>query len=276
MSEMYEKLQRCMETIRSKTDFKPEIALVLGSGLGEYAKNMDIKEEILYSDIEGFPQSTVVGHEGKFLFGYVEGVPMVIMKGRVHYYEGYSMSDVVLPIRIMGMLGAKTILLTNAAGGINLDFKPGNLMLLTDHISAFVPSPLIGSNLDELGQRFPDMSKVYDPKLSEIVRTVAREQQVSLREGVYLQFSGPNYETPAEIRMFRSVGADAVGMSTVCEAIAARHMGLSICGISCITNMASGILDQPLDHKEVQEVANQVKDTFEHLVTGIIKKIVEA
>lgn len=273
MNAIYEKLQKCTEIIRGKTDFRPEVALILGSGLGEYAKKMDVKAEVLYSDIEGFPISTVVGHEGKFLFGYVEGVPMVIMKGRVHYYEGYPMSDVVLPIRIMGMLGAKTIILTNAAGGVNMEFKPGDLMLITDHISACVPSPLIGPNLDELGARFPDMSKVYDPKMCETIRQVARKQDVKLKEGVYHQFSGPNYETPAEIRMSRSMGADAVGMSTVCEAMAARHMGLTVCGISCITNMASGILDQPLDHTEVQEVANRVKEKFENLVTGLITSI---
>lgn len=273
MGQVYEKLMRCTEFVKKKVDFKPEVALVLGSGLGDYAKNMEIKAELPYAEIEGFPVSTVAGHDGRFLFGYVKGVPTVLMKGRVHFYEGYEMSDVVLPIRIMGLLGAKKIILTNAAGGVNLDFTPGDLMMITDHISAFVKSSLIGENLDELGVRFPDMSRVYDRELCELIREVSKEQGTGIKEGVYTQFSGPNYETPAEIRMFRTLGTDAVGMSTVCEAIAARHMGLRVCGISCITNMAAGILDQPLDHKEVQEVATKVKDKFETLVTEMIVKM---
>lgn len=271
MSERYEKLKRCTDIIREKTDFVPEAALILGSGLGEYAKNMDVRAEVPYSEIEGFPVSTVAGHEGKFLFGYVEGVPMVLMKGRVHYYEGYDMADVVLPIRIMGMLGAKKVILTNAAGGVNLEFKPGDLMMIMDHISVLVPSPLRGGNVDELGDRFPDMSRVYNRELQDVIRKAAENLGIELREGIYAQCSGPNYETPAEIRMLRAMGADAVGMSTVCEAMAANHMGMKVCGISCITNMAAGILDQPLNHKEVQDVANQVKDTFEKLVTEIIR-----
>lgn len=271
MSKMYEKLKKCTDIIREKTDFVPEAALILGSGLGEYAKHMDVRAEIPYAEIEGFPVSTVAGHDGKFLFGYVENVPMVVMKGRVHYYEGYDMADVVMPIRIMGMLGARKVILTNAAGGINLDFEPGDLMMITDHISTWVPSPLRGENVDELGTRFPDMSRVYDRELQSVIRTAAQTLGIRLREGIYLQCSGPNYETPAEIRAFRGMGADAVGMSTVCEAMAANHMGMRVCGISCITNMAAGILDQPLNHTEVQEVANRVKDTFEKLVTEIIR-----
>lgn len=273
MNPVYEKLIRCAEAVKERVNFKPEIALVLGSGLGEYAKNMDIKAEVPYSEIEGFPISTVAGHDGSFLFGYVKKVPVVLMKGRVHFYEGYEMSDVVLPIRIMGLLGAKKLILTNAAGGVNQTFTPGDLMMITDHISAFVKSPLIGANLDELGVRFPDMSKVYDRELCDIIREISKEQGTNIKEGVYTQFSGPNYETPAEIKMFRTLGSDAVGMSTVCEAIAARHMGLRICGISCITNMAAGILDTPLDHKEVQEVATKVKDKFENLITEMIVRM---
>lgn len=271
MSKMYEKLKKCTDIIREKTDFVPEAALILGSGLGEYAKNMDVRAEVPYAEIEGFPVSTVAGHDGRFLFGYVEGVPMVVMKGRVHYYEGYDMADVVMPIRIMGMLGAKKVILTNAAGGINMEFKPGDLMMITDHISTWVPSPLRGENVEELGTRFPDMSRVYDRELQDVIRGAAKRLGISIREGIYVQCSGPNYETPAEIRAFRGMGADAVGMSTVCEAIAANHMGMKVCGISCITNMAAGILDQPLNHTEVQEVANQVKGTFEKLVTEIIR-----
>lgn len=275
MNKAYEKLVRCEKIIREKTDFEPEVALVLGSGLGGYASNMDVRCEVPYSEIEGFPVSTVPGHDGRFLFGYVKGVPVVAMKGRIHYYEGYDMTDIVLPIRLMGMLGAKTLVLTNAAGGINMDFTPGDLMIIRDHISAFVPSPLRGENLDELGPRFPDMSKIYDRGLMEYLRASAAENGFEMKEGVYLQFQGPNFETPTEIKMFRGLGADAVGMSTVCEAIAARHMGLRIAAVSCITNMAAGILDQPLSHEEVQETADKVADKFEKLITGLIARIGE-
>ena len=275
MNKAYEKLVRCENIIREKTDFEPEVALVLGSGLGGYASNMDVRCEVPYSEIEGFPVSTVPGHDGRFLFGYVKGVPVVAMKGRIHYYEGYDMTDIVLPIRLMGMLGAKTLVLTNAAGGINMDFTPGDLMIIRDHISAFVPSPLRGENLDELGPRFPDMSKIYDRGLMEYLRASAAENGFEMKEGVYLQFQGPNFETPTEIKMFRGLGADAVGMSTVCEAIAARHMGLRIAAVSCITNMAAGILDQPLSHEEVQETADKVADKFEKLITGLIARIGE-
>lgn len=275
MNKAYEKLVRCEKIIREKTDFEPEVALVLGSGLGGYASNMDVRCEVPYSEIEGFPVSTVPGHDGRFLFGYVKGVPVVAMKGRIHYYEGYDMTDIVLPIRLMGMLGAKTLVLTNAAGGINMDFTPGDLMIIKDHISAFVPSPLRGENLDELGPRFPDMSKIYDRGLMEYLRASAAENGFEMKEGVYLQFQGPNFETPTEIKMFRGLGADAVGMSTVCEAIAARHMGLRIAAVSCITNMAAGILDQPLSHEEVQETADKVAGKFEKLITGLIARIGE-
>ena len=273
MSKMYEKLQKCVSIIREKTDFVPEVALILGSGLGEYARNMDVKAEVPYSEIEGFPVSTVAGHDGRFLFGYVEKVPMVIMKGRVHYYEGYDMTDVVMPIRIMGMLGAKKVILTNAAGGVNQDFQPGDLMMITDHISTFVPSPLRGENLDELGTRFPDMSEVYKKDLQEIIRNTAKNCGIPLKEGVYVQTTGPNYETPEEIRMYRSLGADAVGMSTACEAMAANHMGMRVCGISCISNLAAGISENPLTHAEIQETADRVAPLFQQLITASIVNI---
>ena len=272
---MYQKLLKCRDIIRSKTTFEPKVAIVLGSGLGNYAEKMEVVTEVPYSEIEGFPVSTVVGHDGRFLFGYIAGVSVVMMKGRVHYYEGYEMQDVVLPIRLMGMLGAKNLILTNAAGGVNMSFEPGDLMMIQDHISLFVPSPLKGANLDELGTRFPDMSNVYCKELQLIIEEVAKNQGIVIRKGVYAQCSGPNYETPAEIRMLRGLGVDAVGMSTVCEAMAANHMGMKVCGISCITNMAAGILDQPLDHQEVQEVAKQVETKFEKLVTEIIGKMLQ-
>ena len=272
---IYEKLITCTNAVKSRISFKPEVALILGSGLGDYAKEMNVVEVLEYSEIEGFPVSTVTGHQGRFLFGYVQGVPIVAMQGRVHYYEGYEMSDVVLPTRLMGLLGAKTIILTNAAGGVNYNFCPGDLMMITDHITTAVPSPLIGQNLEELGPRFPDMSEVYKKELREIIKKAARNMQVSIQQGVYMQFTGPNYETPAEIRMCRAMGGDAAGMSTACEAMAANHMGMDVCGISCITNMASGMSAQPLDHKEVQETADRAAADFKKLVTETIRLIGE-
>lgn len=267
---MYKKLQSCLESIRKVTDFKPEIGLILGSGLGDYAETIKTEAVVEYKDIEGFPVSTVKGHKGRFVFGYVGEIPVVIMQGRVHYYEGYKMSDVVLPVRLMGMMGAKKIVLTNAAGGINPEFSAGDFMIITDHITTGVPSPLIGPNIEELGTRFPDMSEVYSRRMCDIIRKAASECGISPREGVYVQFTGPNYETPAEIRMASRWGGDAVGMSTACEAMAAKHMGLEVCGISCITNMAAGISKQPLNHKEVQEIADRVSGQFKKLVTQVI------
>lgn len=275
MNQVYEKLLNCSNAVKSKIKFQPEVALILGSGLGDYAKEMQVEETIEYSEIEGFPVSTVAGHQGRFLFGYVKGVPVVAMQGRVHFYEGYPMSDVVLPVRLMGLLGAKTVILTNAAGGVNFNFQPGDLMMITDQITTAVPSPLIGANLDELGPRFPDMSEVYDKGLRQIIKQAARNVKVSIQSGVYMQFTGPSYETPAEVRMCRILGADAAGMSTACEAMAARHMGLKVCGISCITNMAAGMSNQPLDHKEVQETADRVAKEFKALVTETIRLIGE-
>lgn len=266
MSQAYALLEKWVRAVREVTNFTPEIGIVLGSGLGDFARLVDRKAEVSYASLPGFPVSTVAGHAGKLIFGYVRAVPVVVMQGRVHYYEGYSMNEVVAPIRLMGLLGAKKLLLTNAAGGVNTSFTPGDLMLITDHISAFVPSPLRGENPQELGPRFPDMSRVYDEEMGRAVLEAGEKLGESLQQGVYLQWQGPNYETPAEIRMFRTLGADAVGMSTVCEAIAARHMGLRVCAVSCITNMACGILPQPLSHEEVQQTADRVKDKFQALV----------
>lgn len=273
MMSAYEKLLKYVRIMQEKTTIQPKLALVLGSGLGGYAKKMDVREVISYTELEGFPVSTVTGHRGCFLFGYLAGVPVVAMQGRVHYYEGYSMEDVVLPIRLMGMLGAKVLFLTNAAGGIRPDFRPGDLMMLTDHIAVTVPNPLIGPNLEALGTRFPDMSEIYNGRLQNLLREAAKNTHISLQQGVYVQLSGPSYETPAEIRMLRSWGADAVGMSTACEAIAAHHMGMQVCAVSCITNMAAGLSANKLNHEEVQENADQTAEAFERFVTEAIRLI---
>lgn len=273
MNKVYEKLVTCVENVKKKIDFRPEVALILGSGLGDYADEIQVEQTIDYTEIEGFPTSTVAGHKGRFVFGYVKKVPVVIMQGRIHYYEGYPMSDVVLPTRLMGMLGAKKLILTNAAGGVNFDYRPGDFMLITDHITTGVPSPLIGPNLDELGTRFPDMSEAYSVRMRNIVKKAAADMGIRLQEGVYVQLTGPNYETPAEIRMCRGWGGDAVGMSTACEAMAARHMGMEVCGISCITNLAAGMSAEKLDHKEVQETADRVAVQFKNLITEVIGKI---
>ena len=273
MNRVYEKLMRCYESFKKKVNFTPEIALILGSGLGDYAEDIKVEAELDYHELDGFPVSTVPGHQGKYIFGYVGEVPVVCMKGRVHYYEGYDISDVVLPVRLMKLMGAKVLFLTNAAGGINSSFKAGDFMLIKDHISSLIPSPLIGANIDELGVRFPDMSNVYDTKLQKVIRRTAALNDIDIQEGVYIQLTGPNYETPAEVRMCRALGADAVGMSTACEAVAANHMGMMICGISCISNMASGISPNPLSHVEVQEVADRVAPLFKKLVTESIKNI---
>jgi purine-nucleoside phosphorylase len=226
-----------------------------------------------YHDIEAFPCSPVKGHKGRLIFGYVQGVPVVCMQGRVHYYEGYPITDVVLPTRLMKLLGAKVLFLTNAAGGLNFDFQAGDFMMITDHIMNFVPSPLIGPNIDELGTRFPDMSDVYKKELQEIIRNTAKELGIKLQEGVYIQLTGPNYETPTEVKMCRILGADAAGMSTAAEAVAANHMGMKVCGISCITNLGCGMLDQPLSHAEVQETADRVAVGFKKLITQSILNI---
>ncbi|MBQ1487202.1 MAG: purine-nucleoside phosphorylase [Lachnospiraceae bacterium] len=270
MNAQYEKLQKCLADVRAKTDFVPKIGLVLGSGLGNFADNIEVISTVSYEEIEGFPVSTVSGHEGKYIFGMLGGVPIVCMKGRVHYYEGYSVSDAVLPIRLMGLMGAEILFLTNASGGINSAFQAGDFMLITDHISSFAPNPLIGPNIEELGTRFPDMSHVYNPELNAVIEKAAEKCGIDLKKGVYVQTTGPSFESPAEIKMFKTLGADAVGMSTVIEAIAANHMGLKVCGISCICNLAAGISPRPLTHEEVKEAGLKAAPLFAKLITESI------
>ena len=273
MNPVYEKLQGCLKSVREKTDFVPKVAIVLGSGLGDYANDIEVVKEVDYHDIEGFPVSTVPGHAGKFIFGYVKDVPVVCMKGRVHYYEGYPISDVVLPTRLMKLMGADTLFLTNASGGINPSFSAGDFMMLTDHISLWAPNPLIGANIDELGTRFPDMTHVYDVELQEIIRDVAAKEGIALKEGIYAQLTGPSFESPAEIQLLHKLDVDAVGMSTVVEAIAANHMGMKIGGISCVCNLAAGMTDNPLTHEEVQQAAADAAPKFKKLVTEVVSRL---
>ncbi len=270
---VYEKVELCYQQIRTKVEFLPKVAIVLGSGLGALAEVIQVVDTVDYADINGFPVSTVDGHKGRFVFGYIEETPVVIMQGRVHFYEGYDISDVVLPIRVMRKLGADILFLTNSAGGLNTMYRPGDFMMITDHISSFMPSPLIGENVEEWGARFPSMENIYDVSLCEFIRQAARESNVLLREGVYVQMKGPQYETSAEVRMCQTLGGDAVGMSTAIEAVAGRHMGMRVCGLSCISNMACGISKTPLNHMEVTEVGEKMAPLFRLLVYRAISKM---
>jgi purine-nucleoside phosphorylase len=272
MTDYYKKLETAMAFIKQKTDVKPEIAVVLGSGLGNFVNQVDVKTSILYSEIEGFPVSTAPGHKGQFIFGEVGGKKVVLMQGRVHYYEGYDVRDVVMPIRLMRMMGAEKIILTNAAGAVNVAYNPGEFMLISDQI-CLAPSPLIGANINELGERFTSMANIFDSDLRKIVRQTAADAGIGLREGVYIQTTGPQYETAAEIRMYRNWGADAVGMSTAVEAIAAVHCGLRVTGISCITNMACGVTAKPPSEQEVLEEAAKAEPRFQKLISTVIQNI---
>ena len=273
MNNQYESLKKSFESFKNKIPYKPDLCIVLGSGLGIFLDDKKIDMEIKYNDIVDMPVSTVDGHNGSFVFLKSFGKKIVCMNGRVHFYEGYDMYDVVRPIRLIHMMGVNNIILTNAAGGVNKKFSAGDLMLIRDHISQFVKSPLIGKNIDELGDRFPDMSNVYSKDMINIAKSVAKLNKIKLREGVYLQFTGPNYETPTEVKFARKIGADAVGMSTVVEAMVARHMNMNILGISLITNMAAGIKKTKLSHDEVKKTAKESSDKFVSLINGIIKNI---
>jgi purine-nucleoside phosphorylase len=249
------------------------LGLILGSGLGSYADRLHNQTVIPFSSLPYFPTTTALGHSGNLILGYVDGVPVAALQGRTHLYEGYSAAEVTFPTRVLGALGIRQLIITNAAGGINTAFNPGDLMLITDHINLTGVNPLTGLNMEQFGPRFPDMSEAYDRAMQRVARDVARQKGMVLREGIYVGFPGPSYETPAEIRMCRTFGADAVGMSTIPEVIVANHMGIRVLGISCITNMAAGILPQKLTHEEVMDTAGKVFDTFASLLQGIIPNL---
>jgi purine-nucleoside phosphorylase len=267
---VYQKLIETVDTIRAFCRKQPVLGFVLGSGLGAYPDTWTDRVSIPFSEIPHFPSTKIIGHPGNLVIGNAEGIPAIALQGRAHLYEGYSISDATFPIRALGCLGIRRLILTNAAGGVNKAFNPGDFMLIADHINFTGTNPLIGENIDELGPRFPDMSEAYDAGMRKIALEVARRKNIPLHEGVYMCFCGPSYETPAEIRMCRALGADAVGMSTVPEAIVARHMGIRTLGISCITNMAAGILPQQLIHQEVLDVAGKAQDKLVTLLKEII------
>ena len=270
---MYDTVKQSADFIKNKLDATPEIGLILGSGLGVLADEIENPIVIPYSDIPNFPVSTVHGHAGQLVIGTLEGKTVVAMQGRFHFYEGYSMDKVTFPVRVMKLLGVEKLIVTNAAGGVNESFKPGDLMLISDHINFMGTNPLIGPNDDRFGTRFPDMSNPYDKEFMALARKIAGELNIKIQEGVYVGNTGPTYETPAEVRMARVLGGDAVGMSTVPEVIVANHSGMRVLGISCITNMAAGILDQPLDHDEVIETTEKVKHDFLRYVKEITKNM---
>jgi purine-nucleoside phosphorylase len=270
---IYERAEHATRIIRARTTVEPRIAIVLGSGLGGFADDFEDAVGIPYEDIPGFVRSTAQGHAGRLVIGKIDGIPVLAMQGRVHYYEGYSLEEVTFPVRTFGLLGIKTLVLTNAAGGINVELTQGALMVLSDHVNLMGVNPLRGSNDERFGPRFPDMSAVYAAELQELVVDEAKAIGVEVRRGIYGALSGPSYETPAEIHLLRNLGADAVGMSTVPEAIVARHMGLEVVGISCITNMAAGISDEPINHEEVMATGNRVRETFTELLRRVIVAI---
>ena len=271
-----EKLIQCFKNIKDHIPYPPKIALVLGSGLGDLANELEVDATIPYASIRNFPLSTAPGHRGAFVFAKIGEIPIVIMQGRIHYYEGYPMTDVVLPIRIMKMMGAEILFLTNAAGGANKNFSAGNFMLITDHIACLVPSPLIGKNFETLGVRFPDMTQVYDRDLRIHIKAAADALHIPLKEGVYCQFTGPAYETPQEVRLAGMLGADAVGMSTAVEAVAARHAGMRVCGVSFISNLAAGMSSSLLSEREVLDAGEKAAPLFKQLVLNSICRMGKA
>jgi len=275
-TDLYSRAEAATRVIRSRTTAQAGVALVLGSGLGGFADEFENPAHIPYQEIPGFVASTAQGHAGKLVIGNVEGLPVIAMQGRVHYYEGYTLEEVTFPIRVFKLLGIKNLILTNAAGGIDVQLSQGALMVISDHLNLMGVNPLRGANDDSFGPRFPDMTEVYSRTLQELVVDEAKELGVTVRRGIYAALAGPSYETPAEIHMLRSFEADAVGMSTVPEAIVARQMGINILGISCITNMAAGISEQPINHEEVMETGELVRATFTQLLRRVITRIPES
>ena len=270
---MYEKLSVAAQYVQGVRKFTPKVAMVLGSGLGPFVDRVQGATSISYEDIPYFNETTVEGHSGRLILGHVNDVPLAILQGRLHAYEGYEMDEIVFPVRMLATLGAEILILTNAAGGINQDFTPGDLVLINDHINLMGRNPLVGPNINKLGPRFPDMTQAYHPELRELFHQVARQHDIPLRNGVYCSLLGPTYETPAEIKMLATVGGDMVGMSTVPEAIAANHLGLKVAGVSCITNMAAGISNSKLDHDDIKGEALKVMEEFSNLLSFAIEKI---
>ncbi len=273
MNQTYLKCKEAADYLKTKMDAENAIGLILGSGLGELGNEIQYPVVVDYADIPNFPKTTVPGHAGKLILGTLSGAKVLCMQGRFHFYEGHDMKTVAMPVRVMKLLGVKALILTNAAGGCNETFKPGTLMFIDDFINFMGDNPLYGENLEELGPRFPDMTKALDKEYTELGIKTARELGIDIRRGVYMGFRGPNYETPAEIRFARTIGADAVGMSTVPEILAGRHCGLRMIAISCITNMAAGMTGEELSHKEVQETADRVKDQFKGLIRAIVSRM---
>lgn len=273
MTDIYDKTQSATDFIRSKSPLVPRLGVVLGSGLGNFASQVQNPTTIPYADIPGFSQSTVEGHSGKLVLGTIAGVPVAVMQGRLHAYEGYALAEVTFPTRVLGLLGCRSLIVTNAAGGINTSYTPGSLVAISDHINLTGMNAALGPNEAKFGPRFFDMTTAYSPALRTLAQAEAARQNIALSEGVYLAVLGPSYETPAEIRAFRILGADLVGMSTVHEVIVARHMGIEVLGLSVVTNMAAGVLDQAINHEEVMETGRQVERQFTNLLTALISQI---
>ena len=273
MDDQFTRAEAAAKSVLQRTPLRPQIGLVLGSGLGGFADSLADATRVSYADIPAFPRSTAIGHAGQMVVGKAGAVPVAVMQGRVHLYEGYSAQEVAFPMRVFGRMGIRAVVLTNAAGGINVNYQQGALVLISDHINLQGTNPLTGANDDRLGVRFPDMTHAYDKSYRELAREEASKLGMTLHEGIYAALLGPSYETPAEIRYLRTIGADLVGMSTALEVISARHMGIKVLAISCVTNMAAGILDQPLSHQEVMETGERVKTSFEALLRGVLPRI---
>lgn len=270
-----ERLQSCKKQIEAVTDFKPDVVLVLGTGLGDFADTLDVKAKISYKDINGWPNSTAPKHAGNLIFAEYNGLKLAVMQGRVHYYEGYSMQEVVLPLRVLHLLGADTVILTNAVGSMNPEFKVGDFVCVNDQIASFVPSPLVGENDEALGERFVGMTDAFDQDMQDTVLKLGQDKNIPVHSGVFLQVTGPQFETPAEIRMYRSLGADTIGMSTGAEVIAARHMGMKVCDINAVSNMAAGMEEEEFTQEQIEENMTHSAANFKVLINGLLDSLAE-